>query len=267
LISVNGIQIKPTLFPDGTSQCWGLPQDLIEAELWEIDWRFEDERELFWLFSLRQLNQAAKLHLYVPFLPYARQDKEIANDATFNLKTFALLLNRLRADIVESLDVHNPRVCYQTISNFQNIKVDHMIRRLIDDVKAGVLVYPDSGAASRYPTIEFPNVIVCEKDRDPLTGSIDGHRVTRTMGDTERENEKFLIIDDICDGGATFHSVARLLRARNGDRSSMNLYVTHGIFSKGRESMLSTPICNAFDNLYCTDSLPRNKGHKGVIPV
>jgi ribose-phosphate pyrophosphokinase len=41
-----------------------------------------------------------------------------------------------------------------------------------------------------------------------------------------------LIVDDICDGGATFIGIADAIHEKDPD-ADVRLYVTHGIFSKG----------------------------------
>jgi ribose-phosphate pyrophosphokinase len=54
-----------------------------------------------------------------------------------------------------------------------------------------------------------------------------------------------LIVDDICDGGATFVALARKLREAGA--IEVSLFVTHGIFSKGKD-------LEGIDNIYTTGS-------------
>jgi ribose-phosphate pyrophosphokinase len=70
---------------------------------------------------------------------------------------------------------------------------------------------------------------------------------------------KVLIVDDICDGGATFIRAARALRAIEPD-VEVGLCVTHGIFSKGRQHLLD----NGIDKIYTTNSLLKNDGNYEV---
>ena len=44
--------------------------------------------------------------------------------------------------------------------------------------------------------------------------------------------ENFIIIDDICDGGATFVNIAKELKQLNPS-AALHLVVTHGLFTKG----------------------------------
>lgn len=270
MIKVNDFVLNSTRFPDGTSQVWKLPEEILKEDLLTVEWRFEEERELFDLFSLRKLCPATYLHLYIPFLPYARQDKPLANDSTFNLYVFADLLNQLHANQIEAIDTHNPALCKRLISGFSNIRLDHIIQRMMDDMKPDVLVYPDKGASERY-RLKHESIMVFEKTRDQSTGTITGHHLASHQRTPERVGyelqgkfrpKKFLIVDDICDGGATFISVAASIRKRCPS-AIVDLYVSHGIFSKGRQAL---HLCG-IDEIYTTDSLPRNNNLKGVTKV
>lgn len=258
-ISVNGHQLEPTIFPDGTSQVWHLPQEIIETDKLNVDWRFESEREIIDLFSLRALNSTARLYLFVPYFPYARQDKPISNDSTFNLVVFWKLLRTLNAEAVTAIDLHNESF---RPPGLVNLPVTHIQRRLIEEIGAEVIVYPDEGALKRYGKhFSDPKLMTFEKERDQATGKILGHRICHySMG--AREAKRFLILDDICDGGATFLSVANAIRKECGQGVEISLFVTHGIFSRGRAVLEDAGI-----KLFTTDSLPRNKGKEGVFEL
>lgn len=60
------------------------------------------------------------------------------------------------------------------------------------------------------------------------------------------------VIDDICDGGRTFIEFAKLASSEMGIKD-INLYVSHGIFSKGLE-----PLLERFNHIYTTNSIPEN---------
>ena len=83
MITLMGKEIKPTRFPDGTTQVWKLDEELFKTKELTIDWRFEREDEFFVVAQLRMLLQLHKLHLHVPYFPFARQDKVVSNETTF----------------------------------------------------------------------------------------------------------------------------------------------------------------------------------------
>ena len=253
MITANGIQIKPTIFPDGTSQVWQLPKEIFNTKHITIDWRFENEREILDLFSLREilLDQWMTWSLEVPFLPYARQDKPVSNDNTFNLRVLAKLINQLGFTDVRSVDVHNPQLTSSLIERFVNVSPASIHKQLFEKLPDAMLVYPDEGARKRYDPdgSEYcKHRIVFEKTRDQSTGKITGHKVAdRTP--FKGFPKSYLILDDLCDGGATFISIAKVLRVENPP-ADINLYVTHGVFSKTLE-----PLHRAGIRVYTTDSL------------
>ena len=60
---------------------------------------------------------------------------------------------------------------------------------------------------------------------------------------------KFVIVDDICDGGRTFTEIAKAIRDQLPN-AKIYLIVTHGIFSAGEE-----PLKEYFEHVYTTNSV------------
>lgn len=253
MITVNGYKIEPTRFPDGTTQVWKLSEEILTAEHIRAVWRFEREDEFFSLMQLRALFFHKKFFLHVPYMPFARQDKDVSNSQTFALHPFGDMINLLRCEEVTSVDVHNPDVTRLVVHEFRNINVQNIHEELIGLVKPDLVVFPDAGAVTRYPYLRKNPYILFEKDRDQATGNIRGHKLMGN-GDPEKlvDGAKLLIIDDLCDGGATFLSIAKSVEVR-AKGVKFGLFVTHGLFSKGKKLLE-----DAGFTLYTTNSLPRN---------
>lgn len=250
MITVNGYKLNPTIFPDKTSQVWKLNSG-IYGDLW-IDWRYENDNELIQLHQFRDLFPNSRWNLHVPYLPYARQDKEIGNgEQTFGLHTFAKLINLLNCERVSAVDVHNPVVTQKLIRNFVNIPVSNIHHRLIASFYPDAIVFPDEGAVKRYKYLtEYPYIIF-HKERDQSTGEIKGHKALSGCSGNKfigSETARLMIIDDLCDGGKTFISVAHQLTTK-----LIGLFVTHGLFSKGRAVLEAENI-----TLFTTNSLSKN---------
>ena len=254
MIKVLGHKIEPTKFPDGTTQVWKLPNEILNAATVHVDWRFEAEDELFSISQLKLLlNKAGSFSLHAPYLPFARQDKEVSNGQTFALHSFSRMLNNIGFDFVTSVDVHNPVMTKGLVNNFKNITVDDIHCELIAKLKPDYIVFPDTGAKARYTFVKGEPHITFEKERDQATGQIIGHRLVTGESATEAlHGKKLLIVDDICDGGATFLSIAKTISSRYKS-CKLDLFVTHGLFSKGREVLEKAGI-----TLHTTNSLPRN---------
>ena len=231
-LTLNGVRIDVTMFPDNTSQVWKVPESAFQGKSYNIQWDFQGEGELFHLLQLVQLikygHVPRPIKLHMPYLPYGRQDKDLSNDATFALKPFCNLLDTLNLDEITTLDAHS-MVAEKWLRNFKNIHPDRQIRDALSRSRATAIAFPDKGACERYAgkdeNSNYP-VIIGHKVRDQASGWIVKYDI-----EGDPEGHDILIIDDICDGGMTFKLLAKDLY-KQGARS-VSLYVTHGIFSKG----------------------------------
>lgn len=193
------------------------------------------------------LNRVEKV-LYLPYLPYSRQDRVCAEGEALSLAVFAGLINSLDFDRVVTLDCHS-EVSTALINNLVNISQAEMIGMYLHPSSTAVYVSPDVGAAKKIYALPKRPVIVATKNRDPSTGAITETTVNADSLDPDRQ---YLIVDDICDGGRTFIELAKVLKAK-GAREIL-LWVTHGIFSKG-----PAVFNDLLDEIHCTDSFPVKK--------
>lgn len=245
------IVVNPTIFPDGTSQVWKLErfEEIIKAKDITIEWivyhgETNIEPECMWLFQLIHLlrsaiyrkNELNFMKLKISYYPYARQDKAMSNDNTFGLRVFNNILDNISGFAVKiiGLDVHfdTTTILYPKIENVIPLH----------DIKEDIILFPDKGAADRYQYKYFdvygrnkPS-FVCEKERNQGDGSIIGIHFPPVYF----KDKNIAIVDDICDGGMTFLGIAKHLKDDGAKR--VKLYVTHGIFSKGKQVLYDAGI-------------------------
>lgn len=246
------VKYELSIFPDGTSQLWKIDFSPFDVNF-EITWVWENkEQELFHVCQLvdllRNFAPHAEIHLYCPYLPFARQDKETSNTTTFALSTFASIINSKKFTTVRSVDPHSKK-SGELINNFFRISVYHFHEQVLNEFKPDIICYPDKGASERYNIKGYP-VIYGEKVRNQTTGNIDSYAIINPS-EVILEDRAILIVDDICDGGKTFELVGYALPKS----SSVGLCVTHGIFSKGLDSLLKSNV----RRFYYTNSLLKNK--------
>lgn len=108
------------------------------------------------------------------------------------------------------------------------------------------IIYPDASAYKRMHHLfdDYPS-LVASKVRDQVTGKITSYQLpTISIIDIRF----YLVVDDICDGGATF---INLIDKMPTDLCDVDLYITHGLFSKGVDHLKSR-----YRNIWCTDSCP-----------
>lgn len=256
MITLNGIEISPTIFPDGTSQVWKLG-DLIRPNQNAVKWDFESEDELFHLQQLKILiDETANSfnnQLHIPYLPYARQDKEVTDATTFALRAFSRVLNSMHWNIIGAFDIHSSEAT-RLIDQLVNIPPDLSFVRDYDFV-----IFPDQGAAYRYTQLvltalelDTSRIIVGDKTRDQKTGYITSYNI-----DVDKiKGKKVIVVDDLCDGGKTFEILGEeLIEAKY-----VTLYVSHGLFSKGLTKLLSI-----YDKIITTDTCQGAHEWKAII--
>lgn len=186
------------------------------------------------------------IELFTPYLPYARQDRRCESGEAFSLKVYAGILNSIGFDRVHILDPHSD-VGPALIDNCVVHSPSKYVKRAVEMSEAYYLISPDAGAsksvASMAKELDMP-VVQAVKHRDTTDGRVHGFEVAadHLLG------EKCMVVDDICDGGATFIGLAKQLKAKGA--GDLYLYVTHGIFSNGVDELKKY-----YKQIYTTNSV------------
>lgn len=233
MIKINGTIIEQGKFPDGTLLVKYDAEEVVFPTT--IEWNYENDGELFTLICLkRHLDNYAgaisHIHLILPYLPNARQDRVKKPEDVFTLKYFCETINSLNFDRVSVLDVHS-NVSLALLNRVEQIDVMKHIDEAIQDIyfynggaNASPLVtfFPDEGAMKRYADMVGLPYAFGIKKRDWETGKIQGLDI---QNKELIEGKDVLIIDDICSYGGTFYHSAKALKEAGA--ASVSLYVTH----------------------------------------
>jgi ribose-phosphate pyrophosphokinase len=183
-----------------------------------------------------------EIWLFMPYIPYARQDRVCNKGESLSIKVFSDIINSQKYHSVCVLDPHSI-ISTVLIDNIVEMDIGEIIKENIEIDDDFLIICPDNGAAKKYGSLykKLGNTIVfCDKQRDLLTGKITNIDIKCN----DFKDRKCLIIDDICDGGGTFIGIANILKERGAKQ--VDLYVSHGIFSKGLDVFN-----NIIDNIYC----------------
>lgn len=185
------------------------------------------------------------------YMPYARQDRVFNYGDVHGLKVFAGLLNQLNFSRITSWDTHSP-ACELLINNLRVVP-QHVFTELIRaDIMASVdaIVSPDMGAVKKATESAYrlgKPLIIAHKTRDMTTGELTSCKILNP----NPEHKTYLIVDDLCDGGGTFITLAKHLKAQGAEK--IYLYVTHGLFSRGFDVFRGV-----IDTVIYTNSLEEN---------
>lgn len=169
------------------------------------------------------------LEVFIPYFPAARQDKSDGR-APLTVQLTGPLLTNNRGG-VHVFDPHS-----SVLLKAARIARVFMPSDLDIPVRPDVIgvIAPDAGAVARANEFRdrfYPGkwVLECEKTRNPRTGALSGY-VLPPLPFAGR----YVIVDDICDGGGTFNLLAKEFAADPlASASQLELFVSHGIFSKG----------------------------------
>ena len=193
------------------------------------------------------------ISLVAYYMPYSRQDRICNKGEALSCKVFADLINGCGFKSVTMADPHSD-VMPSLINNCQIIDVSSIISAdkdlsLMLMKKQCMLVAPDMGARKKVEGVAkrfgHSEIIQGSKRRDLKTGVLTNFEY---YGDVEGKN--LLIVDDICDGGGTFVGLAKKLM--DGGANKIDLYVTHGFFSRGFNA-----VCDGenISEVYTTNSI------------
>lgn len=195
-------------------------------------------------------------NMVFPYLPYSRADRMFVSGDCFGLSVFADILNTIAYDSALTLDVHSA-VSLSLVPYLENVSPKGFQDSVIASLDHPVILLPDKGARDRFTTDTDSIILHCEKDRDVATGELKGFIVPKKE---EFQGKPVLIVDDICDGGATFLGIAKAMQDYGLE---LDLAVTHGIFSKGLDEL-----AKVFKNIYTTDSItPTSLKHKSLTII
>jgi ribose-phosphate pyrophosphokinase len=210
-------------------------------------------------------NQALKeigvksVKLYIPYCIGGRSDRKFQEGGINYIKTvIAPIINSQNFDSVMIMDAHSDvlEACINNFVKLTNFNLGVMCLKELGDGKRDIkdkicLVSPDAGAYKKIfdfaSWFGIKEIITASKVRD-----LDSGKILRTVVPSlEKYNDdmKYVIQDDICDGGRTFIELAKSIKEQKPN-AKIYLVVTHGIFSAGFGEL-----GEYFDGIYTTNSI------------
>lgn len=259
------IRYEPFRFPDG-QQSIKITDDKIKGSHVTIISRLNSFLDLEMIVCANQALknlEVGSVDLYVPYFLGGRSDRKFFDGGVNYLsQVISPLINSQGFNKVFTMDPHSD-VLEACINNFRKIDNSQVVKFAIDSIGGVdnlVLVSPDGGALKKIFDIAkkfgINKVINATKHRDIESGQI---LKTEIPDNPYKEGHKFLIVDDICDGGRTFTELAQVLRNDISKESPIYLAVSHGIFSKGFEELAKNIdgvfTSNSVDDIVMEDKL------------
>lgn len=243
MITLNGNPVELNHFTDGTLLMKeSVERDFSRPRAATVTWTFEDDTETVALmFLTRHLQEhgVTDVHLVMPYIPNARQDRVKTDSDVFTLKYFAEFINNLHFTSVTVLDPHSAsaeclidRIVIKTARK----NINEVINRIgAEDL---ILFFPDEGAMKRYSAMADKPFVYGMKKRNWETREISEMHL---LGAAELlPGRAVLMVDDICSSGGTLLRAAKLLK-ENG-AGDIYLYVSHCENIVTQSELLTTDI-------------------------
>lgn len=164
--------------------------------------------------------------VHIGYLGYARQDRVCNAGEPFSLKVICDLINSVGFKRVFVTEPHSI-VAPALLNNCSVIPMSDFASEIVGNY---TIIAPDAGAEKRayeVAKIRDEQVVVALKHRNPSTGDI----TSVQLYSDDLGGKDCLIVDDICDGGATFIQLAKKLKERSSGK--IKLFVAHGLFTRG----------------------------------
>ncbi len=213
----------------------------------------EDLMELFLLCQAAKLSFARNVHVILPHMPYARQDRVSEPREPISARLIARLLEVSGADHVLVLELHSDQ-----IQGFFSIPADALSSRMIfadyfrkKNLPDPVVVAPDVGGAKRakkFADSFGAPLAILHKNRP------DHHEaeVLEVVGDVK--GKTCILYDDLIDTAGTLLSAKQALIDR-GARPEVYAAATHAVLSGPANERLTKA---GFAEVVISDSLPQD---------
>lgn len=221
LLNARLIDVECKIFPDGESKITlsdkvrNQPVILVQSTYPPVD------RHLFqtFLLSHKLSEEGAEVHAVVPYLAYARQDKEFLKDEVVSMRVLARLFRAVGARRFVTVDIHS----LEGLSNFSipaySVSAIPLLAEYIKrnfTLSTPVAASPDFGGSSRveaFAKILGVEHLVFEKTRNRVTGEVEVNQP-----DLQVDGRDVVIVDDIISTGGSIQKASTRLKNAGAKR-------------------------------------------------
>ena len=212
MLILNQQEIITERFPNSETKVRDF-DEYIRSDRNILEFKYSDDGDLVRLMFVkwRMDELHAPCTLVIRYMPYSRMDRKIAG-SLFTLQYVCRFINMLHFTKVAVVEPHSQK----TMDLLERAEAVYPVMDWLPAVMketgfAGddCIVFPDRGAVQRYRNSGLNNVCVFEKNRNPVTGRIEGMALKEGV---INPGAKCIIIDDLCSAGGTFFMAGNILR-------------------------------------------------------
>ncbi len=244
-------------FPDG-EQYTRILDDFAEEEVTIIQSTVNDSDFISLLQLIDACGEASKINVVIPYMGYARQDKQFKKGEPISARAMA---RAIKADNVFTVNIHNESILDYFDAETRNLDATPMLGRYIKNMKfkEPLIIAPDDGAiplarnASKDLGIDYDFL---EKTR------LSGETVSIQPKNVEVKGRDVIIIDDIISTGGPMAETISLLRQQ--EAHEVFVACVHPVFSSNAISKLFRA---GVKGIIATDTIDRGVSVVSTAPV
>ncbi|MEE9585594.1 MAG: ribose-phosphate pyrophosphokinase [Nitrososphaerales archaeon] len=259
------IKVEYKIFPDGESKIIlsdkvrNQPVILVQSTYPPVD------RHLFQAFMLshRLSEEGAEVNAVIPYLAYARQDKEFLKGEVVTMRVLARLFRHVGVRRLITVDIHSVEgLSNFSIPSYSASAIPLLAQHIKNKVKLTnpIAASPDFGGSSRveaFSRILGIDHLVLEKKRDRVTGEVKVKQVNLSI-----EGRDVIMVDDIISTGGSVQRASVQLKKAGAKR--VIAVCTHPVLVAGAlEKMRKAGV----DEVIGTNTIPSPVSKVDVSPA
>ncbi|HIJ06586.1 MAG: Ribose-phosphate pyrophosphokinase [Methanomicrobiales archaeon 53_19] len=209
-----------------------------------------DAESIVELLLLIDACEGSEVTLVIPYMAYARQDKQFNTGEPISIRAIATALSRGVARII-TVNIHEPEVLKYFDAPTKNISIAPAIGEYIagTGLENPLILAPDDGAWAFAKGVAAAHGWDCDHlDKTRLSGV----EVTIEKKDVGVFGRHVIIVDDIISTGGTLATAAEMLAAEGAE--SISAACVHGVFSGGGYARL---VAAGFSGVASSDTIER----------
>ena len=205
---------------------------------------------------------SSKIYAIIPYLGYARQDREFLNGEVVTVSVVGKMLKSVGTKKVIVVDIHSKLALKQLGISAENVSAVSNLANYTKKLrlKDPLVVSPDQGGkerASEFASALKTDFIALKKHRDRKNG-----KINILTSKVSVKNRDLILVDDMISTGGSIIKAARFLKKQKCRR----IYVacTHGLFVNGAEKKIKQA---GVTQIISTNTIPSNSSKVDVSKI
>ena len=210
----------------------------------------------------RARNVSSKIYAVIPYMGYARQDKQFLSGEVVTMSIVARMLRAAGAKKVIVVDIHSKTALNHFKIPKENVSAIPELAKYFKKMKLknALVVSPDMGGslrAKKFAALLNTDFIALKKSRNRKTG-----KVLIQSSKVDVRGKDLILVDDIISTGGSVIKAAQFLKRHKCKR--VFVACTHGLFVEGAEKKIKKA---GVSRIISTNTIPRNTSKVDVSGV